>query len=78
MKDYDVIISPSSGNSQLSTTNLTGHPAVVMKNGYSQNGSPTSITFIGNLYDEATILAVARAYQEATGFDEEHPPMFIK
>ena len=78
MKDYDVIISPSSGNSQLSTTNLTGHPAVVMKNGYSQSGSPTSITFIGNLYDEATILAVARAYQEATVFDEEHPPMFIK
>ncbi|MGW8123317.1 amidase [Roseivirga echinicomitans] len=77
MKDYDVIISPSSGNNQLSTTNLTGHPAVVMKNGYSQNGSPTSISFIGNLYDEATILAVARAYQEATGFDEEHPPMFV-
>ncbi len=78
MKDYDVIISPSTGNNQLSTTNLTGHPAVVMKNGYTQNGSPTSISFIGNLYDEATILAVARAYQEATGFDEENPPLFVK
>lgn len=77
MKDYDVIVSPSFGNSQLLTTNLTGHPCVVLKNGYNENGSPVSISFIGNLFDEATILSVARAYQEATAFDEEHPPKFI-
>ncbi len=77
MKDYDVIVTPSFGGSQLLTTNLTGHPCVVLKNGYNQNGSPTSISFIGNLFDEATILAVARAYQEATDFDEQHPPKFV-
>ena len=48
-----------------------------MKNGYNDNGSPVSISFLGNLFDEATILAVARAYQEATEFDEQHPPSFI-
>ena len=77
MENYDVIISPSFGGSQLITTNLTGHPCVVLKNGYTENGSPTSISFIGNLFDEATILGVARAYQEATQFDEQHPPKFI-
>lgn len=77
MEDYDVIITPSFGGSQLITTNLTGHPCVVLKNGYNENGSPTSISFIGNLFDEATILAVAQAYQEATDFDEQHPPKFI-
>jgi len=77
MENYDVIISPSFGGSQLITTNLTGHPCVVLKNGYTENGSPTSISFIGNLFDEATILGVARAYQEATEFDEQHPPKFI-
>lgn len=77
MEDYDVIVTPSFGGSQLLTTNLTGHPCVVLKNGYNQNGSPTSISFIGNLFDEATILSVARAYQEATDFDEQHPPGFI-
>lgn len=76
MKEYDVIVTPSFGGSQLLTTNLTGHPCVVLKNGYDQRGRPTSISFIGNLFDEATILAVARAYQEATEFDEQHPPMF--
>lgn len=77
MKEYDVIVTPSFGGSQLLTTNLTGHPCVVLKNGYSQQGSPTSISFIGNLFDEATILSVARTYQEATEFDEQHPPKFI-
>ncbi len=77
MENYDVIISPSFGGSQLITTNLTGHPCVVLKNGYTENGSPTSISFIGNLFDEATILGVARAYQEVTEFDEQHPPKFI-
>ena len=77
MKNYDVIVTPSFGGSQLLTTNLTGHPCVVLKNGYNTNGSPTSISFIGNLFDEATILAVARAYQEATEYDEQHPPKFI-
>jgi len=77
MKDYDVIVTPSFGGSQLLTTNLTGHPCVVLKNGYDGRGRPTSISFIGNLFDEATILAVARAYQEATDFDEQHPPMFL-
>lgn len=77
MGEYDVIVTPSFGGSQLLTTNLTGHPCVVLKNGYDDNGRPTSISFIGNLFDEATILAVARAYQEATDFDEQHPPMFV-
>lgn len=77
MKNYDVIVTPSYGGTQLLTTNLTGHPCVVLKNGYTENGNPTSISFIGNLFDEATILAVARAYQEATEFDEQHPPRFV-
>ena len=38
--------------------------------------TPTSITFIGKLYDEATILSAAKAYQNATGWDEMHPAMF--
>ncbi len=75
-KDFDVIVTPSFGGPQLLTTNLTGHPCVVLKNGYNENGSPTSISFLGNLYDESTILSVARAYQEATEFDEQHPPKF--
>jgi Asp-tRNA(Asn)/Glu-tRNA(Gln) amidotransferase A subunit family amidase len=79
LKEFDVVVMPSfAGGSQLLATNLTGHPVVVVPNGYKENGSPTSISFLGNLFDEGTILAVAAAYQEATGFHLEHPELFYK
>jgi len=76
MADVDVYACPTFGGSNLLLTNLTGHPCVVLPNGFNEKGSPTSITFIGNLYDEATLLAVANAYQRVTGFHEKHPPAF--
>lgn len=76
MRNFDVVIAPSFRGNQLLVTNLTGHPCVVVPNGFTREGSPTSISFIGRLYDEASILTAARAYQEATGFDEKHPPLF--
>jgi Asp-tRNA(Asn)/Glu-tRNA(Gln) amidotransferase A subunit family amidase len=36
-------------------------------------GTPTSLTFLGHLYGEAKLLAVAKAYQDATGFQLQHP-----
>lgn len=76
MQQYDVIVTPSFGGTQLAATNLTGHPVVVVPNGFLEDGSPTSISFLGNLFDEGTILAVVQAYQDATEFDEMHPPLF--
>ena len=60
----------------LMLTNLTGHPCVVVPNGFTDKGTPTSITFTGRLYDEATVLAVALAYERATDFHRKHPPLF--
>lgn len=75
-KDFDVIISPSFGGTQLLTTNLTGHPCVVVPNGFNNSGSPTSISFLGKLYGEAGPLLLARAYQEATEWEDKQPPLF--
>jgi Asp-tRNA(Asn)/Glu-tRNA(Gln) amidotransferase A subunit family amidase len=74
--EVDLYVAPAFEGDNLLLTNLTGHPCVVLPNGFNDEGSPTSITFMGHLYDEATILAVARAYQEATGWHLEHPPEF--
>ncbi|TMI63032.1 MAG: amidase [Bacteroidetes bacterium] len=76
MKNYDVVIIPTFSGRQLALTNLTGHPVVVMPVGFNQTGSPQSITLIGNLYDEATILAAAKAYQDKTDFNKQHPEKF--
>jgi Asp-tRNA(Asn)/Glu-tRNA(Gln) amidotransferase A subunit family amidase len=72
----DVYVAPSFGGNNLLLTNLTGHPCVVLPNGFTEDGSPVSISFMGRLYDEGTLLAVARAYQSATDFHRKHPPLF--
>lgn len=76
MKEYDVLIVPSFAGRQLSITNLTGNPVVCMPVGYNPNGSPVSITLIGNLFDEATILSAAKAFQDKTGYNKKHPLLF--
>ncbi len=76
IKNYDVFICPTYGGNQLSITNLTGHPAVIFPTGINKRGMPSSITLIGKLYDEATLLAVAKAYQDATDFNKQHPELF--
>ncbi len=77
INEYDFIVSPTYGRHQSLTTNLTGHPAISIPNGFDKLGHPTSITLIGNLYDEQPILEAAYIIQEATNFDEQHPERFL-
>jgi Asp-tRNA(Asn)/Glu-tRNA(Gln) amidotransferase A subunit family amidase len=75
MRDYDVLVTPTSG-SQLAITNLTGHPACIVPNGFrASDGTPTSITFLGRLCGEEDLCLLARAYQEKTGFHLKHPDL---
>lgn len=78
MQKVDVLICPTRGSgNQSAITNLTGQPAVCVPTGFDKRSSlPTSITFIGNLFDEASILLAAKAYQLATAWDETHPSKF--
>ncbi len=75
MKDIDVYIVPSFEGGNLLLTNLTGHPCVVLPHGFRTDGRPISITFCGRLFDEATLLAVAKKYQDATDFHKKHPAL---
>lgn len=76
MKNYDVVITPTYAGNQLSITNLTGNPVVCMPMGFNQRGLPQSITLIGNLYDEASILVAAKAFQDRTDHNKKHPEKF--
>jgi Asp-tRNA(Asn)/Glu-tRNA(Gln) amidotransferase A subunit family amidase len=55
--------------------NLCGYPAVAVPNGLTRDGVPTSITFLGRLYNEAAVLAVAKAYQDRARWHERTPPL---
>jgi Asp-tRNA(Asn)/Glu-tRNA(Gln) amidotransferase A subunit family amidase len=87
----DVIVAPTFGT-QLVVTNLSGHPALILPNGFRGDdapkpqvrngelqaggpGTPVSLTFLGQLYGEAKLLAVAKAYQDATDFHLKHPKL---
>ena len=71
----DAYVCPSFGGDNLLLTNLTGHPCVVVPNGFRADGAPTSITFCGRLHREAELLALARAYQEATDWHRRRPDL---
>lgn len=74
--DVDVVVTPTYGKNVLELTNLTGHPALVVPNGFESDRTPVSISFIGSLYREGSLLRVGKAYQDATGFHRETPPEF--
>ena len=66
------------GGNDLILTNYTGHPTVVMP--YSakklaDGDAPSAITFTGKLYGESELLAVANAFQQATGTHLRRPNM---
>jgi Asp-tRNA(Asn)/Glu-tRNA(Gln) amidotransferase A subunit family amidase len=64
----------------LAIANLTGHPTVVMPHTFVKVRGievPGSITFTGNLFGEDKLLAVAHAFQTATGHHLRHPPLKV-
>lgn len=71
----DVYVTPTYAGGNLTLTNLTGHPCVVLPNGFNAAQTPTSITFNGQLFAEGRVLAVAKAYQDATAWHKRHPSL---
>jgi len=73
MSDIDVYVAPSWVGNNLALTNLSGHPTVVVPNGFNEKNEPTSITFTGRLFGDTETLLVAKAYQDATTFHTQYP-----
>jgi len=75
MAGLDAYVVPSFGGSNLLLTNMTCHPTVVLPNGFRKDGTPGSLSFVGGLFGEGELLALAKAYQDATGFHLKHPKL---
>jgi Asp-tRNA(Asn)/Glu-tRNA(Gln) amidotransferase A subunit family amidase len=72
MEGIDALVTPSTTGATLPITNLTGHPAAVMPNGFVR-GTPRSVTLIGPLFGDDRILRLGRAYQGSTDWHTRHP-----
>lgn len=73
LRRVDLFVSPplSAG---LTMTNFTGHPAIAFKAGF-HDGLPVGLMMTGRLFDEATLLQAAGAYERATRWRTIHPPL---
>jgi Asp-tRNA(Asn)/Glu-tRNA(Gln) amidotransferase A subunit family amidase len=58
-----------------SMANSAGYPAVSMPNGFLESGSPAAITFYARPFGESELLALAKAYQDASGHHLKHPAL---
>ena len=75
MEQIDVFVAPSLSDVVLMLTNLTGHPCVVVPNGFIDDKEPTSITFVGGLFKDTQTALIAHRFQEATDFRRRQPPL---
>ncbi|HEX7101808.1 MAG TPA: amidase [Nitrolancea sp.] len=53
--------------------NLTGHPALSLPGGFTNDGLPVGLQFIGRAFDEATILRLGHAFQQTTDWHKRRP-----
>ncbi len=53
--------------------NIAGIPAIVIPCGYDSNGLPIGMQIIGKAFDEATLLRVAYAFEQNSGFSKISP-----
>jgi Asp-tRNA(Asn)/Glu-tRNA(Gln) amidotransferase A subunit family amidase len=66
------------GGDDLTLTNLTGHPTVVVPDGDRRDGKneqPGTVTFTGKLFGESELMALAHAYQQSSGAHLRRPPL---
>ena len=66
------------GGDDLDLTNFTGHPTVILPDGDrpgSTSGQPGTLAFTGRLFGESKLLALAHAYQQASGAHLKRPPL---
>lgn len=79
LSEVDVLVAPQASLDPRISCNplmsLTGHPTVAVPNGFTPRGTPTGTNFVGHLFREAELLALAKAYQDATGFHLKHPTL---
>lgn len=74
IKDEDAIenLAPRHARTPFS---LTGHPALSLPIGFTEDGLPLAMQIIGRTFDEVTVYQVAAAYERVTKWHKLHPPL---
>jgi aspartyl-tRNA(Asn)/glutamyl-tRNA(Gln) amidotransferase subunit A len=69
------------GNVELSLSrpfNLLGCPALTLCNGFSDDGLPVAIQFVGRHFEDRTVLRAGHALERALGLRSRRPPIALQ
>ena len=55
--------------------NITGFPAISVPCGFDESGLPIGFQLAGRPFDDATVLRAAHAYEQATDWGQQRPPV---
>ena len=58
-----------------SEPNLAGLAAISVPNGFGERGLPTGLQLVGRAFGEIPLIAIAKAYQQATDLHTRHPQL---
>jgi aspartyl-tRNA(Asn)/glutamyl-tRNA(Gln) amidotransferase subunit A len=74
---FSIVLDPDYGfpRSNMSPFNMSGLPALALPCGFTASGLPLSLQLAGRPFDEATVLRVGHAYQQATDWHLRRPPL---
>lgn len=67
------VLSPSFAGGMLLATNFSGHPCLVLRAGFEENGLPRGVTLWGRLFDEGRLCQVGRLLEDALDVHERMP-----
>ena len=56
--------------------NLTGQPSISVPCGFTQAGLPVGLMITGKMFEDAKVLQFAYAFEQATHWHQQHPPLF--
>src|SRR5512141_816139 len=74
--DFDKVYPGISGGpGVIGAGNLAGQPALVLPNGFGENGLPTAFQFTGRAFSDERLVALGQAVQARTEWHRKRPPV---
>ncbi len=69
----DAIIAPRAHGALHAMTNMTGQPAVTIRQGFREDGTPSAVTLWGGLFDDARLLRLGAGLERELGLWKRRP-----
>lgn len=69
----DAIIAPRAHGALHAMTNMTGQPALTIRQGFREDGTPSAVTLWGGLFDDARLLRLGAGLERELGLWKRRP-----